>query len=189
MSRLDEAPVRTAPPEWAGAIAAHGGAKAGRRLVPRLAALERAALAFCRLLERWARGDADPSTAPARTAALHEAAEAVDAALDDLEKPLARYLFELEPDHAEGRTWFGEPGMAELVDWAPVLSRAGVDADPNRVTAAYLDLAILVRALSGLAASVSYGAMPDHASLWAGLFDLRENLFGRVQDEVRALAA
>jgi hypothetical protein len=160
-----------------------------RRLVPRLAALEAAALSFCRLLERWARGDAEPSTAPARCTALHEAAEAVETALDDLERPLARILLELEPDHAEGRTWFGEPGAAELVDWAPVLARAGVDADPNRVTAAYLDLAILIRALEGLAASVAYGAPLDQASLWAGLFDLRENLFGRVHDDVRALAA
>ena len=70
-----------------------------------------------------------------------------------------------------------------------MLSRAGVDVDPNRVTAAYLDLAILIRALEGLAASVAYGAALDHGSLWAGLFDLRENLFGRVHDDVRALAA
>ena len=179
----------TEAPAWAEAIAAHGGARAGRRLIPRLVALEAAALSFCRLLERWARGDADPSTAAARSAALHEAAEAVDLALDELEQPLSRYLLELESDHAEGRTWFGEPGMAELVDWAPVLGRAGVAADPTCVTVAYLDLAILVRALAGLSASVEYGAMPDHASLWAGLFDLRENLFGRVQDEVRALSA
>jgi hypothetical protein len=181
----------TAPtPAWADAIASCGvGSRAVRRLVPRLAALEAAALSFCRLLERWARGDAEPSTATARCAALHEAAEAVETALDDLERPIARILLELEPDHAEGRTWFGEPGAAELVDWAPVLARAGVDADPNRVTAAYLDLAILIRALEGLAASVAYGAALDQASLWAGLFDLRENLFGRVHDDVRALAA
>jgi len=176
-------------PAWAEAITAHGaGTRTARRLIPRLVALEDAALAFCRLLERWARGEAEPSTASARCTALHEAAEAVDAALDDLENPLSRYLLELEADHAEGRTWFGEPGAAELVDWAPVLVRAGVTADPHRVTAAYLDLAILVRALGGLSASVSFGAAPDQGSLWAGLFDLRENLFGRVQDEVRALA-
>ena len=30
---------------------------------------------------------------------------------------------------------------------------------------------------------------PDRGSLWAGLFDLRENLFGRAQDDLHALAA
>jgi hypothetical protein len=180
----------TATGGWADAIAAHGaGTRTARRLIPRLSALETAALNFCRLLERWARGSAEPSTAAARTAALQEAAERVDAALDELEAPLGRYLLELEPDHAEGRSWFGEPGRAELVDWAPVLGRAGVDADPNRVTAAYLELAIVVRALEGLSAAVSFDAGPDRGSLWAGLFDLRENLFGRVHDDVRALAA
>jgi hypothetical protein len=177
-------------PGWAEAIELHGaGTRTARRLIPRLSELESAALVFCRLLDRWARGAAEPSTATARSAALHEAAERVGAALDGLEAPLARYLLELEPNHAEGRSWFGEPGQAELVDWAPVLARAGVDADPNLVTAAYLELAILVRALSGLSAAVSYDAGPDRSSLWAGLFDLRENLFGRVHDDVRALAA
>jgi hypothetical protein len=33
------------------------------------------------------------------------------------------------------------------------------------------------------------GALPDRASLWAGLFDLRENLFGSAVDDLRALAA
>jgi hypothetical protein len=179
----------TERPGWAEAIAANGGTRAARRLIPRLVTLEGAALSFCRLLERWARGDADPSTAAARTTALQEAAEAVGAALDELEQPLSRYLVELEPDRAEGQTWFGEPSIAELVDWAPVLGRAGVAVDPNHVTAAYLDLAILIRALAGLSASVEFGATPDHASLWIGLFDLRENLFGRIQHDVRALAA
>ena len=36
-----------------------------RRLVAQLRACEASALAFCRLLERWARGDAAPSTAGA----------------------------------------------------------------------------------------------------------------------------
>jgi hypothetical protein len=46
-----------------------------------------------------------------------------------------------------------------------------------------------VRALEGLSAAVSWEASPDRGSLWAGLFDLRENLFDRAQDELRALAA
>jgi hypothetical protein len=32
-------------------------------------------------------------------------------------------------------------------------------------------------------------ALPDRTSLWAGLFDLRENLFGGAVDDLRALAA
>ena len=70
-----------------------------------------------------------------------------------------------------------------------MLLRAGVVADPNRVTAAYLELAVLVRALEGLSAAIAFGATPDRGSLWAGLFDLRENLLGRAQDDLHALAA
>ena len=62
-------------------------------------------------------------------------------------------------------------------------------ASPHRVAIAYLELAVLVRALEGLSASVQWGAAPDRGSLWAGLFDLRENLFDRAQDDLRELAA
>jgi serine/threonine-protein kinase len=57
---------------------------------------------------------------------------------------------------------------------------------PKPAKPAYLDLAILIRALEGLAASVAYGAALDHGSLWAGLFDLRENLLGRTLEDLRA---
>jgi hypothetical protein len=175
---------------WAEAIMANAAVpRTARRLIPRLKAVEAEALAFCRLLESWARGNAVPPTAPARTAALHEAAERVSYAIAKLEGPLERYLIELQPERAEGGTWFGEPGAAELVDWGPVLLRAGVVADPNRVTAAYLELAVLVRALEGLSAAVSFEAAPDRGALWAGLFDLRENLLRRAQDDIHALAA
>ncbi len=33
------------------------------------------------------------------------------------------------------------------------------------------------------------GAPPERAALWAGLFDLRENLYGGAVDDLRALAA
>jgi hypothetical protein len=33
------------------------------------------------------------------------------------------------------------------------------------------------------------GSSPDTGSLWAGLFDLRENLLGQAVDDLRALAA
>src|SRR5206468_8658325 len=134
--------------------------------------LEIASLAFCRLLERWRSGEADPSTPGRRQAALRRAADRVETALAGLERPLGRYLLELEADYAEGRSWFGEPGPAELIDWQPVLDRAGVKVAPHRVAQAYLELAVLVRALEGLASTVRWQSGVDAHSLWAGLFDL-----------------
>ena len=52
-------------------------------------------------------------------------------------------------------------------------------ACPNRVAAVYLELAVLVRALEGLATAASLDALPDRSSLWAGLFDLQDTLLGR----------
>jgi hypothetical protein len=175
---------------WADVLAGHA-AEAGtaRRLIAQLTACEVAALAFCRLLERWARGEADPSTAGAREAALRHAAERVETALSGLEEPLGRYIIELEANTAEGRSWYGEPGPGELVEWGAVLDRAGVSISPTRVAQAYLELAILVRALEGLSAAAEIGSEPDRSSLWAGLFDLRENLLGRALEDLRAIAA
>src|SRR6266498_4526685 len=85
------------------------------RLISQLRACEISALAFCRLLERWARGDAKPSTPGQRQAALRRAADRTETALAGLEAPLSRYLLELDPAQAEGRSWYGEPGAAELV--------------------------------------------------------------------------
>ena len=101
------------------------------RLIHQLRACEVAALSFCRLLERWGRGDAMPATAGAREAALRRAADRVETAIAGLESPLSRYLLELEPELAEGRSWYGGPGAAELVEWRPVLNRAGVRASPD----------------------------------------------------------
>jgi hypothetical protein len=177
-------------PEWAEVIVEHAVEDAtARRLIGQLVAVEVASLAFCRLLERWARGDADPSTPGRRQAALRRAADRVETALAGLEQPLGRYLVELEADSAEGRSWFGEPSRAELVDWEPVLDRAGVKLAAHRVAAAYLELAVLVRALEGLSSQVRWNSSVDRGSLWAGLFDLRENLLGRALDDLRALAA
>jgi hypothetical protein len=177
-------------PEWAAVLVEHAAEQAtARKLIAQLLAVEIASLAFCRLLERWARGDADPSTPGRRDAALRRAADRVETALAGLEDPLGRYLLELEADSAEGRSWFGEPSRAELVDWEPVLDRAGVKVAPHRVAAAYLELAVLVRALEGLASQVRWESSVDPGSLWAGLFDLRENLLGRAQDDLRAIAA
>jgi hypothetical protein len=160
-----------------------------QRLVAQLQACQVSALAFCRLLERWARGEASPSTPGARDAALRRAAERAETALAGLEDPLGRYLLELEADQAEGRSWYTGPGAGELVEWRPVLTRAGVQACPNRVAQAYLELAVLVRALEGLGSAARMRSAPDPSDLWAGLFDLRENLLGRAVEDLRALAA
>jgi hypothetical protein len=172
-------------------VIAHNAASelSAARLIGQLRACEAAALSFCRLLERWGRGDAMPATAGGRQAALRRAADRVETALAGLERPLSRYLLELEPELAEGRSWYGGPGAAELVEWRPVLDRAGVRACPNRVAAVYLELAVLVRALEGLTAAASLDAPPDRSSLWAGLFDLRDTLLGSTVDDLRALAA
>jgi len=159
------------------------------RLIRSLTASEVAALAFCRLLERWAKGEPEPCTAPQREAALRRAAERAETALSGLEHPLGRFLLELQPEEANGRSWYGEPGAGEVVEWEAVLKRAGVGASPARVAHAYLELAVLVRALQGLSTSARLASVPDRSSLWAGLFDLRENLLNGAVEDLRALAA
>jgi hypothetical protein len=179
-----------AQPGWADVLMDEAAEPAtGQRLVAQLRACHAAALAFCRLLERWSRGEADPSTPGRREAALRRAAERCETALVGLEHPLGRYLLELEADQAEGRSWYGEPGPAELVEWAPVLQRAGVHASPVRVAQAYLELAVLVRAIEGLDMAARIRSAPNRSSLWAGLFDLRENLLNGAAEDLRALAA
>jgi hypothetical protein len=174
---------------WSSVVESYGvSATTTARLVSALHACEAAAIAFCRLLDTWARGEPRPCTPGQRQAALRRAAERAETALNGLERPLERYLLELETEVAEGRSWYGEPGAGELVEWEPVLRRAGVAAAPHRVAQAYLELAVLVRALEGLAASARFASAPDRTSLWAGLFDLRENL-GGAADDLRALAA
>ena len=180
--------LRHREPGWADVLEDHVDWRTSHRLIAQLGACEAAALAFCRLLERWARGDAAPSTAGARQAALRHAADRIETALTGLDTPLNRYLLELESDRAEGRSWYGGPGAGELIEWAPVLKRAGVSASPIRVAQAYLELAVMVRALQGLADMARIEAVLDRSSLWAGLFDLRENLERAVED-LRALAA
>ena len=176
--------------EWPQVLVEHAPNElTARRLVAQLRACEVAALAFCRLLERWGRGDAVPATPGARAAARRRAADRVETALAGLDAPLSAYLVALEPDRAEGRSWYGGPGAGELVDWQPILDRAGVRACPNRVAAVYLELAVLVRALQSLDDAVRLDAAPDRSSLWAGLFDLHDTLFGATVDDLRALAA
>lgn len=159
-----------------------------RRLTSQLRACEAAALAFCRLLEQWNRGEAIPTTPGTRQAALRHAADRVETAVAGLEGPLGQYLIELQPERTEGRSWYLGPGAGELVEWKAVLDRAGVRVCPNRVASVYLELAVLVRALEGLGDAARLDISPDRSSLWAGLFDLRDTLLGTV-DDLRALAA
>jgi hypothetical protein len=175
---------------WDSVIEGNAASKlSAARLIRQLRACEAASLAFCRLLERWGKGDAMPATAGGRQAALRHAADRVETAIAGLEQPLSQYLLELEPERAEGRSWYGGPGAGELVEWRPILDRAGVRACPNRVAAVYLELAVLVRALEGLTTAASMDAAPDRSSLWAGLFDLQDTLLGSTVDDLRALAA
>jgi hypothetical protein len=177
-------------PGWADVLLEHSAdPQTAARVIGQLRAAEVAGLAFCRLLERWGRGDANPSTPGQREASLRRAADRVETALAGLEEPLGRYLLELEANVAEGRSWYGGPSAAELVDWTQVLQRAGVRASSARVAQVYLELAVLVRALEGLASAARWGSDIDRDSLWAGLFDLRDNLFGQALDDLRALAA
>jgi hypothetical protein len=177
-------------PGWADVLEDNAAEQAtAQRLVSQLGACEASALAFCRLLECWARGEPEPATPGRRQAALRRAADRAETALAGLEAPLGRYLLELESDQAEGRSWYGAPGAAELLEWEPILNRAGVRVSPIRVAQTYLELAVFVRALEGLADAARIRASLDRSSLWAGLFDLRENLLGRTLEDLRALAA
>jgi hypothetical protein len=182
--------IETNGHSWAGLLRTYDVSEVtAGRLIQSLVASEVAALAFCRLLDRWARGEPDPATPGRREAALRRAAERAETALTGLERPLGRFLLELEPDEAEGRSWYGEPGPGEVCEWHDVLRRAGVSACPQRVAQAYLELAVLVRALEGLSTAARVGSIPARSALWAGLFDLRENLFGGAVEDLRALSA
>src|SRR5213592_2942907 len=161
--------LRIHEPGWADVLEDNAAEEeTARRLVGQLGACEASALAFCRLLERWARGEPEPATPGRRQAALRRAADRAEAALTGLESPLGRYLLELEADQAEGRSWYGEPGAGELRDWQDVLDRAGVCVSAVRVAQTYLELAVLVRALEGLRSAADIGSEPDRSSLWAG---------------------
>src|SRR5256884_2109125 len=117
--------LRAHVPGWADVLAEHAEDATARRLIAQLGACEAASLAFCRLLERWARGEAQPSTPGGREAALRHAADRIETALTGLEEPLDRYLLELEPERAEGRSWYGGPSAAQPTAWGAVLGPAG----------------------------------------------------------------
>src|SRR2546428_4761304 len=143
--------IRAREPGWANVLEDHAAEwTTARRLVGQLGACEAAALAFCRLLERWARGDAYPSTPGARDAALRHAADRAETALAGLDHPLDRYLLELESDRAEGRSWYGGPGVGQIFQLEPLLKRPGGVVNTSRPAQANLQLARLARLLPGL---------------------------------------
>ncbi len=47
---------------------------------------------------------------------------------------------------------------------------------------------MLVRALEGLTAAAVVEATPNRGALWAGLFDLRDNLLGQALEDLRVLS-
>ena len=134
-------------------------------------------------------GDAVPATPGGRQAALRRAADRVETAIAGLEQPLSRYLLELEPEQAEGRSWYGGPERGSSSSGVPCSTGRACERCPNRVAAVYLELAVLVRALEGLTTAANLDAAPDRSSLWAGLFDLQDTLLGSTVDDLRALAA
>ena len=88
-----------------------------------------------------------------------------------------RYLLELETERRpRGARGSASPGRRSSSTGSRCSRAPASLASPHRVTAAYLELAVLIRALEGLASAVGFDASPDPGSLWAGLFDLRENL-------------
>ena len=94
-----------------------------------------------------------------------------------LERPLDRYLLELETDQAEGRPGTGSPGRRAR--------RVGAGAEPRRSRCgAASGRAGVPRArrarprAGGPRDRRAVRSAPDPSALWAGLFDLRENLLG-----------
>ena len=175
---------------WAGLLRSYEVSdETASRLIRSLVATEVASLAFCRLLDRWAKGEPEPPTAGRREAALRRAAERVETALAGLERPLGQYLIELRGDGAEGRSWYGEPGRGggARVGRRPAPRRRPRVAEPRR---AGLPRAGRPRARPpGPRRRRAMGSPPQRAALWAGLFDLRENLYDGAVDDLRALAA
>src|SRR4029453_7086391 len=101
---------------WAALMRSYGVSDTtANRLIRSLTASEVAALAFCRLLERWAKGEPEPCPAPQREAALRRAAERAETALSGLERPLGRFLLELQAEDADGRSWYGDPAPREVL--------------------------------------------------------------------------
>ena len=121
------------------------------RLVARLRACEVAALAFCRLLDGWARGEPQPVHAPAsarRRSAGRPSARRRRSRGSSVRSTATCSSSRARSPRAGPGT--ASPAPARSVEWEPVLRMAGVSVAPHRVSQAYLELAVLVRALEGL---------------------------------------
>src|SRR4051812_50164539 len=95
-------------PGWADVLEENAADRAtAQRLVGQLGACEASALAFCRLLERWARGEPEPATPGKRQAALRRAADRGETALTRLESPPGPHLLQLEAGQGGGRPRYG----------------------------------------------------------------------------------
>ncbi len=106
-----------------------------------------------------------------------------------LERPLGRYLLELEPELAEGRSWYGEPGAAELLEWGAGARARGRRVAPLRVAQAYLELAVLVRALEGLTTAARMGTHRTARRSGPGSSTSARTCSGGALEDLRALAA
>ena len=104
-----------------------------------------------------------------------------------LEGPLGR-LLELEPERARAA-----PGTASRArpscGTGSRCSTARACVSSVRVAQAYLELAVSCGRWRASPTAARMDAAPDRSSLWAGLFDLRENLLGRAVEDLKALAA
>ena len=133
-----------------------------RRLVAQLRACEVAALAFCRLLERWGRGEADPSTAGGT--GRRRCAGPRTASRPPLPGSTARWRATCSssrptrPRAARGTAGRAPPSSS---NGSRCSCEPASRACPNRVAAAYLELAVLVRALQGLSDAARVEATLD----------------------------
>ena len=166
---------------WADAIADQAvEPRTAARLIAQLAILEDEALAFCRLLERWARGGPSHRRRAAARRGAPGAAERVERALLGARaaaRPLPASARARAP--AEGRSWFGEPGQrrARRLGAGARAGRRRGRAPPGRRRLPRARGADPGARRARRRRSASTRA-PTAGSLWAGLFDLRENLLG-----------
>ena len=130
-----------------------------------------------------------PATPGGRQAALRHAADRVETALAGLERPLSQYLLELEPERAEGRSWYAGPGAGELVEWRPSsIARAFAPARTALPPSTSSSRCSCARSKASRLQRASMRC-PTARRSGPGLFDLQDTLLGSTVDDLRALAA
>ena len=130
-----------------------------------------------------------PATPGARQAALRHAADRVETALAGLERPLSQYLLELEPERAEGRSWYAGPERGSSSSGVPSLTVPASAPAPTAWRPSISSWPSSFALSKDLPRQRRMDAAPDRSSLWAGLFDLQDTLLGSTVDDLRALAA